>query len=1318
MKSVKRSSSKVLAKLQRRFQQSRPGSVLIMVVALLVLLALMGTAYISSARLERFASVAGTNKRSQDETAESYANGLLAEVKDSLIADSPNLVTCPTDTNSSTLLLAPRLPMLLPDLVKAGASTAPPAVPVWASVSRKQGVNFESPWVKQVGLPSTYTSTGSGSYLALTNVVVQYPTNNAAIDPALSGQTRTFPGFVQYVVDPSNPGQYLTLPNGQIAAGPYLAASATGNGIADTALIRLTTSPIQGVDFYGGVRVITHGDAFNLNTAWSPTLDLDLNNNCFNFFPSDLDLAGAMNTALPGNAEINRINTRRLTSQNLARMDDTGVNHTNVDWLNAADEFWMQLGRRIDYPQYRTGFGDPLATPKFTRPFSDSDTAALAWHGGMVDLDSPLSKLDALMSTGATNNGRDSIFAGAINAVQNSQNRFRYLAANNVGYWYDWNVNFENAPSVAATGLYYPIAANTPGPKAVSGRPFRSIRDIVTANNPVSQLVRTVDVGSLPQSIKSGTTPNASNIVAADPVHPHKTSLNTADFPELWRAFINVMGGSNKAAAGGTIIPLYVPGDDVNNPMTANGGTFRNVLRHPNSGSSKSTMFVSPIDRATERLDSKSVLALRAALAAVNVKTLRESNGYNPSANHFIPDPARETFSLQTVGGTTVQAIVYGVTAHPYITEVFANTDVSDHGGKKNDEGVVAIKLYNPYPYPIDLKDYRFAIMDRKAGGTYPNMKITMLPVFTFIVPSQQFLQPDTTVLVTNFSSAGATTKYWPQSATLPEPTPADPKVIVLPELHQVLDNGTTQGGELILFRSLRHNGTLPEVPADSYDFTGLSVGSMNQAADWHYLRTSGRTNVANRWKFMFAGEYDATSGNSGGPRWKGTTTTTWDPTSQMEAWDGTTPTMYLDKADTTAGFTIPFTTGIQLCNVDFGGFNKFQSGANRVYPYGGFARVGDVMQAPFVGSYIMLATPKPLAVGQPLDLTNSATAMEINPVSVDISFADDGDQSDDPEEQIGRFCPLVKTGSNPPIDDYSPYGYYTNTDPGIPNPPGGISKAHWRYRYGMFAMDQFTVVSNPESDYFPNMSPLSWQGAQPPMPVANSSATKANPNTNNEFVTEGLLNINSASWRVIAAMEMIPDSQGGNAKYNGPSPNPRGLTNNEMLAQLIVRYRDVDDGIPRTNNGNPLPPVGHGPFISLMELNKVFDPGDNTRNTLFQNALGKLAPNAADPTYYGWGNYAPGPKFQPAKGTPVDNLPQKDWMQQTLMVDRISNLVTLRSDYFTAYVVVQGWRNARTPYPELVIEKRLATLIDRSTLGAGGTPAGGSLRTYNVPTD
>jgi hypothetical protein len=81
--------------------------------------------------------------------------------------------------------------------------------------------------------------------------------------------------------------------------------------------------------------------------------------------------------------------------------------------------------------------------------------------------------------------------------------------------------------------------------------------------------------------------------------------------------------------------------------------------------------------------------------------------------------------------------------------------------------------------------------------------------------------------------------------------------------------------------------------------------------------------------------------------------------------------------------------------------------------------------------------------------------------------------------------------------------------------------------------------------------------------------------------------------------------------------------------------------------------------------------------------------------------------------------LQSDDWLSQNIMVDRVSNLLTTRSDSFTVYVVVQGWRNAYAqptgtgPWPELVVEKRMAMTVDRSVL----TPNSRTLRETAFPT-
>jgi hypothetical protein len=1269
------------------------------------------------------------------EAADAYAKQLIAQIESMASTDAPSLVTCPTDSNATTLFTGSRAPTLLPDLKLGGPSTQFPTVPVWPTISRWQGQQFETPYVNPPQQPLVNFQASGNSYLGLTNIVISYSAANAATDSSLYGQTRVFPAFRQYTPDPKNPLQYLLT-----TSGPFLAADATGAGVADSALIPLSSSTIQGVKFYGAIRVVDNADAFNANTSWSREQDLDANTgNCFNFFPSDLDWLGAMNSTTSStgtplemqyinslrwdNGKVNKTNPNTVNPAATVVKDDNNVTRADFAYLNAADAFWMQLGRRPLNPNNFALFGD--ATSKYVQPYGNSDSAALAWHGQLIDLDNPLAKLDNQLSQLTTfpANKPDSIYAGAANCVGSAQDRFRYFAANNVGYWYDWNWNFDNVAANAASGLVFPIASSGAAPTSISGLPFRSIRGMTVGNNPTANLCLMVDYATLPDPAKKAAVSPAQIVPVPSLTHPNRTSLNTADFPELWRAFINVMGGSlgPDPATGKTA--LYVPGDDLKNPMTPNGGICRNVLRDPNAGTSKSTGFTSPIDSASQRFDSKNVLLLRAALAAVNVMTLRESHGYNPTGAYFIPDPVRQAISLQTVNGTPVQVLVYGATANPYIGEVYANTDQSDHSGKANDSGFVAIKLYNPYPFPIQLKDYRLAVVDRRAG-TYPNMPVTLLKVLT-IPAATATIGANNTVLLTNYNAAGGkpNVKYWPM-----EPFPAGPpatKIIVVPDLHLVLDdtaNGGAAGGELVLLRHLNAGAASSvafEVPVDSYDFSGLKLnGPKGMANRWHYIRTTGNGTAANRWKCIYPGTYTGKNAASDQPRVEGTDVVApWDPATKPEP--GLNPKVLLTNATNTG--TYANFNGIQICNADMGGFNKFTTNATRVFPFGAFARVGDVVQAPYVGSYVVLSsgtaqsvglTPAAAAVPVP---SFSTTVMEINPVTVDTCFADDGDQGDDKFEEVGRFCPVDSLGAGN-YNDYNPYGYYTNTDPNPGPTPGSVGKSLWRYRFASSVVDQFTTVSNPELDYFPNINPIAWKaraGQKTPVAVPNLVSTKGNANNLNEFATEGRVNINSASWRMLAAIEMIPASQGGNAPYLFAAVNgmPAATTYNQALAKFIVRYRDVDDGIPKTAGGNSYV-QGHGPFKSLMELNKVFDPKDPTRT--FQNALKKMTLVGTDPTYYNWGNYAPGPAHHPARGTPADNLPASDWMEKTLMVSRISNMVTLRSDSFTAYVIVQGWRNAGTQFPDLVLQKRMAVLIDRSQVGT----TNGTVSSYNIPTD
>ena len=57
------------------------------------------------------------------------------------------------------------------------------------------------------------------------------------------------------------------------------------------------------------------------------------------------------------------------------------------------------------------------------------------------------------------------------------------------------------------------------------------------------------------------------------------------------------------------------------------------------------------------------------------------------------------------------------------------------------------------------------------------------------------------------------------------------------------------------------------------------------------------------------------------------------------------------------------------------------------------------------------------------------------------------------------------------------------------------------------------------------------------------------------------------------------------------------------------------------------------------------------------------------------------------------------DFEEQFLLLNKISNLITTRSDSFTVYILVQGWRGAGTNAPKLVVQRRVAFIQDRSAV-------------------
>ena len=91
--------------------------------------------------------------------------------------------------------------------------------------------------------------------------------------------------------------------------------------------------------------------------------------------------------------------------------------------------------------------------------------------------------------------------------------------------------------------------------------------------------------------------------------------------------------------------------------------------------------------------------------------------------------------------------------------------------------------------------------------------------------------------------------------------------------------------------------------------------------------------------------------------------------------------------------------------------------------------------------------------------------------------------------------------------------------------------------------------------------------------------------NAEDNVPVEGLVNINTANWKILATLPLVVNPATGVA--DAAIETTSGLTYRQLnanLAKAIVYYRDVD-GNENTNIRQP-----HGPFRSIYELNRVVD--------------------------------------------------------------------------------------------------------------------------------
>ncbi len=580
-------------------------------------------------------------------------------------------------------------------------------------------------------------------------------------------------------------------------------------------------------------------------------------------------------------------------------------------------------------------------------------------------------------------------------------------------------------------------------------------------------------------------------------------------------------------------------------------------------------------------------------------------------------------------------------------------------------------------------------------------------------------------------------------------------------------------------------------MPLDSYDLSGIGPFTTTDpsrriatgtAYAWHYQRST------ENWQFVYPGRYDAAHTNDGNPaslvispRQMGTLMSgQWDPSSHSDTWDPDAdaarrgPTYMSPPLTNSPTFSeanlsvrqLP-NFSIQLLNDGSPGPNPLQPGSNNSYPFGKFGRAGDLLQVPFIGSYILINTAS----------ASVASVIEVNPITMDAAMAEDtdtltdpiaGDDASDSREQIGRFCPLrtmdataaAGTPLADPDDPNAKYGDY------------GMDPSKFRYAFARKLFEYFDVRS-PADDYLPNVksgrdswmlnkqyvageivrnttntqnyrciqshvstvpgdappNTLYWNptneqttgdvyfyydqnrvlqyiSGRPsptptllPMPVQNGSADVANrqdgdatnDETENEEPTRGRININTAPFKVLSMIPWVPPARDTvrfdptDAANGYLVPGANSVDDNEDFARALLLWRDGD--------------FSRG-VVAAAPMQTIFDIYRAPPAISMQRSMLNADPNDDS------GDFSP-------RGNNLDGV-RYDFEEQYLLLNRVSNLITTRSDTFTVYILLQGYRNTGTANPELVVERRASMIVDRSRF----TETNGTVTATKVPTN
>src|SRR5665213_2317557 len=657
---------RLLNRLHDRLMRSRRGSVLVLVVVLRVLLALIGTAFISTARIDRASAQQNAYNTQVDLLLEGAKAMVLAAVSsDSLQIDCNSFN--PFDPTSlpngnkfqGTFFLANRLPvplyppqpgMFVPKYPDASLSQAQPGW--WFMSGPIAGPYFESPYVdptvdlKKNPIYPRYSSRGASPLATLLPNGQPSPTPMQLVPTSVliknGTGTTNYPAFY----DPAT-------------KSIFLAASASGDGIADSGLVRLPIGEINGVTWYVATRVIDNGSANNASIAFKmndePRFTTILPGN---FFPTNIDLLDWLPTIDPSAPELyNRVNGGLVSyryngypldfnnaSTYSIPFDDNANQRRDFLFLSPYDQMWSQLGRRLNNPGLINAQGGRFHSLPITESMS------MAYRFDLINPNASKSILEQFLPS----------------ATYSASVPYRPYDPGDVGNWYLNSFSFENE-NVGTSPPYLPrrtlLVAENPVNTAIVNNKF----------NAMSQWdnLRTFNVGDCVQSwvgVPGGPPPVLRSFVCIQPNFqspppnipgdkfnytflsnpywalmpwtnvPVKTNINTATFEQLYTAFWSVMFDRTT--------PTGVPMETLPAPIgTVPSQIFRNPIRSANASTNGNA-------NANPQMAPSQVLQLRAALAAINAIQLRgpgktyTNNSLTPSTQNISRDVISQQITI------------------------------------------------------------------------------------------------------------------------------------------------------------------------------------------------------------------------------------------------------------------------------------------------------------------------------------------------------------------------------------------------------------------------------------------------------------------------------------------------------------------------------------------------------------------------------------------------------------------------------------------------------------------------------------------------